>query len=87
MIFCGSGIIGHTTEAKEDTVSLKTRATIDDLYRVEGKAELVHGEIVPMAPTGDDPGRASLKVAAQLLRYEQRTGIGRAYPDGNDLFE
>ena len=63
-------------------MSIKTRATIDDLYKVEGKAELVHGEIVSMAPTGDDPGRASLKVAAQLLHYEQRTGIGRAYPDG-----
>ena len=63
-------------------MSVKTQATIEDLYKVEGKAELVHGEIVEMPPAGDEPGRASLKVAANLLHYEQRIGIGRAYPDG-----
>jgi hypothetical protein len=42
----------------------KTRATIGDLYRAEGKAELVHGEIVEMPPAGDDPGRPCLRVAA-----------------------
>ena len=63
-------------------MSVKTQATIEDLYKVEGKAELVNGEIVEMPPAGDEPGRASLKVAANLLNYEQRTGIGRAYPDG-----
>jgi Uma2 family endonuclease len=60
----------------------KTRATIEDLYKAEGKAGLVHGEIVEMPPAGDDPGRASLKVAARLLIHEERTGSGRAYPDG-----
>ena len=64
---------------------VKTQATIEDLYKVEGKAELVHGEIVEMPPAGDEPGRASLKVAANLLHYEQRIGIGRAYPDGTGL--
>jgi Uma2 family endonuclease len=60
----------------------KTHATIEDLYKVEGKAELVHGEIVEMPPAGEDPGRAGLKVATRLLAYEERTGTGRAYPDG-----
>jgi Uma2 family endonuclease len=60
----------------------KTRATIEDLYKVEGKAELVNAEIIEMPPSGDDPGRASLKVAARLLIHEERTGSGRAYPDG-----
>jgi Uma2 family endonuclease len=63
-------------------MSTKTRATIADLHKVEGKAELVNGEIVEMPPAGDDPGRASLKVAARLLLHEERTGSGRAYPDG-----
>jgi Uma2 family endonuclease len=44
-------------------MSPKTHATIEDLYKAEGKAELVNGEIVEMPPAGDDPGRASLKVA------------------------
>jgi hypothetical protein len=39
-------------------MSLKTRATIEDLHKVEGKAELVHGEIVLMSPAGGDPGIA-----------------------------
>ena len=63
-------------------ISANTRATIEDLYKVDGKAELVNGEVVEMPPAGDEPGRASLKVAARLLIHEQRTGSGRAYPDG-----
>jgi len=34
-------------------MSIKARATIEDLYKVEGKAELVHGEIVQMPPAGE----------------------------------
>lgn len=60
----------------------KTRATIEDLYNVDGKAELVNGEIVHMAPTGDDPGRASLEIAMRLHRHTRQTGQGRAYADG-----
>ena len=61
---------------------IKARATIADLYKVEGKAELVHGEIVEMPPAGDDPGFASLKIASRLLAYTEQTGRGRAYGDG-----
>jgi Uma2 family endonuclease len=60
----------------------KTRATIEDLYKVEGKAELVNGEVVEMPPSGDDPGFASLKIASRLLSYTEQTGQGRAYGDG-----
>jgi len=63
-------------------VSIKTRATIEDLYKVEGKAELVDGEIVSMPPAGDDPGVAGFHVAMRLHEYAQQTGRGRAYPDG-----
>ena len=60
----------------------KTRATIEDLYQVEGKAELVDGEIVHMPPAGDDPGFASLEIATSLRSYTRRTKRGRAYGDG-----
>lgn len=60
----------------------KTRATIEDLYQVEGKAELVDGEIVLMPPAGDEPGRASVNTVISLHDYEKRTGIGRVYGDG-----
>jgi hypothetical protein len=42
----------------ETGMRTKARATIEDLYKVEGKAELVNGEIVHMPPTGDEPGYA-----------------------------
>jgi len=63
-------------------VDTKTRATIEDLYQVEGKAELVDGEIVHMPPAGDDPGFASLEIATSLRSYTRRTRRGRAYGDG-----
>jgi len=63
-------------------VSSKTRATIEDLYRVEGKAELIDGEVVPMPPAGDDPNVAGGHIFVRLYDYAQRTGQGRAYTDG-----
>ena len=63
-------------------MSIKTRTTIEDLYKVEGKAELVNGEIVEMSPAGDDPGFASLEIATNLRAYTRSTGQGRAYGDG-----
>lgn len=59
----------------------KIPATIEDLYRVPGKAELVNGEIVLMSPTGDTPSRAGLRISSSLLNYEDRTRFGRAYAD------
>jgi Uma2 family endonuclease len=61
----------------------KTRATLEDLYRLpeNGKAELVHGEIVRMPPTGGLPGRAATKIAASLSNYETQLGIGYAFGD------
>lgn len=56
-------------------------ATLDDLRRVDGKAELVGGEIVRMTPAGDRHARASLRIARCLLAFEEHTGRGRAYGD------
>jgi Uma2 family endonuclease len=62
-------------------VSPKTRATIADLYKVDGKAELVNGEIVCMSPTGGRPGIAGGEIFASLREYARRTRTGRAFPD------
>ena len=67
-------------------MSPKTRATIEDLYKAEGKAELVNGEIVCMSPTGDDPGAASVEIVVCLYEYAHRTGRGRAYGDGTGFY-
>ncbi|HET9494947.1 MAG TPA: Uma2 family endonuclease [Chloroflexia bacterium] len=59
----------------------RTQATIEDLYKVEGKAELVDGEIVRMAPTGGTPGYAGDEIFASLREYARRTGKGIAVGD------
>lgn len=60
-------------------------ATLDDLARVEGKAELIAGRIVPVMPTGRKPSRAALKIARSLDDYAEATGRGEAYGD-NTVF-
>ncbi len=63
-------------------MNTKTRATIEDLYKVEGKAELVNGEIVEMSPAGEDPGAASVEIVVSLHAYARRTRQGRVFGDG-----
>ena len=62
-------------------MTTQTRATFDDLMRAAGKAELVNGEVVHMAPTGDVPGRAGDRIYFSLQKYEDETGRGRAVSD------
>ncbi len=62
-------------------MATKRDATIDDLYRVEGKAEIVGGELVLMSPGSGLHGCAALRIAARLLDYEQRTKRGHAVAD------
>jgi Uma2 family endonuclease len=63
-------------------MSTKTEATIEDLYKVGGKAELVNGEIVHMSPTGRRPSYAARQIVFSLHDYEKRTGRGYAVTDG-----
>ena len=62
-------------------MNFQSQATIDDLYRVDSKAELVGGEIVMMSPTGGRPGRVALKIVASLLAHEEQFGTGYAVGD------
>ena len=59
----------------------KTKATIEDLYHISEKAELVDGEIILMCPTGDLPSQAGFEIAVSLRAHARRTGRGRAYTD------
>ncbi len=59
----------------------QTIATLDDLYRVEGKAELIAGRIVHLMPTGRKPSRVAFRIARGLDNYAEATGHGEAYPD------
>jgi Uma2 family endonuclease len=62
-------------------MSTRTEATVEDLYRAPGKAEIVNGEIVLMSPTGDLPSSAALEIVVGLRDHARHTGIGRAYAD------
>ncbi|HST22555.1 MAG TPA: Uma2 family endonuclease [Blastocatellia bacterium] len=62
-------------------MTTKTQATIEELYQVEGKAELVDGEIVLMSPTGDMPSFAAGEIFASLREHARRTKAGRAVTD------
>lgn len=59
----------------------QTSATIDDLYRIDGKAELIDGRIVPLMATGRKPNRVAFRIARSLDDYAQTTGRGEAYTD------
>jgi Uma2 family endonuclease len=63
-------------------MSTPSRATIEDLYRVDGKAELVNGKIIEMPPSGDDPSFASGEIFVRLRQYIRAGRPGRAYGDG-----
>ena len=57
-------------------MSTKVEATIEDLYKVEGKAELVNGEIILMSPTGGLPGYAGDIIFSSLLEYNKLQKLG-----------
>ena len=56
-------------------------ATIEDLYAVPGKAEIVNGEIVTMSPTGAAPSYAASEIFVSLREYARRTKAGYAVND------
>lgn len=62
-------------------MSTKVKATIEDLYHVHGKAELVNGELILMSPTGDLPNRAGGSIYISLRLHEPNVPSGRAYSD------
>lgn len=57
------------------------RATLDDLYRFPGKAELINGRIVPLMATGHRPNRIAARIFRSLDDYAQARSIGEAYTD------
>jgi Uma2 family endonuclease len=56
-------------------------ATIEDLYAVKGKAEIVNGEIVHMSPTGAAPNYAASEIFVRLREYAKGTKTGYAIND------
>jgi Uma2 family endonuclease len=63
------------------TVTRRRPATVADLYRIDGKAELVGGRIVREPPTGFGPSRAATRITISLSHYERVVGGGVAVAD------
>lgn len=59
----------------------QVNATIEELHHEPGKAEIVEGQLIRMAPTGDLPGIVALNIVISLRAYEMATARGRAYGD------
>lgn len=62
-------------------MTIKSAATVEDLYQTEGKAELVNGELVLMPATGRAPGYASDAILISLWAYAKRVKMGTAVGD------
>jgi Uma2 family endonuclease len=57
------------------------RATIDDLLRYEGKAELIDGKMVTYMPAGIRHSRIDSLIYMVLFQYEKTTKLGYAFDD------
>jgi len=57
------------------------RATLDDLLKVEGKAELIGGRIVHYMATGHKPNRVAGRIYRSLDDHAEATGQGVVYTD------
>ncbi|HEX8392206.1 MAG TPA: Uma2 family endonuclease [Longimicrobium sp.] len=60
---------------------LDREATVEDLWNVEGRAELIDGRIVEMSPTGKRPGWAASVIHRALEQVEVR-GRGMVVSQG-----
>jgi Uma2 family endonuclease len=54
-------------------------ATLEDLARVDGKAELIAGRIVHFMPAGRKPSRIATRIIRGLDDHVEATGRGEAY--------
>jgi Uma2 family endonuclease len=59
----------------------KPRATINDLYKVEGKAELIGGRIVQYMATGLLPNRVAGNIYVEMRVFAKGILKGEAYTD------
>lgn len=57
------------------------RATLEDLYRTEGKAELIGGRIVQYMATGHKPNRVAGRIYRSLDDHADKTKRGNVYTD------
>ena len=55
---------------------VEPQATIEDLYRVPGKAELIAGRIMRFPPDGMLPNQVAGRITLKLDDYADSVGVG-----------
>ncbi len=68
------------TATRPQTTDSVTDPLVEQLMRIEGKAEIVDGEIQTFMPTGDYPNYAAGAIYVSLFNFAAREG-GRAVSD------
>ena len=63
------------------TAATLAEATLDDLMKVDGKAELIAGRIVPIIPTGYWPGAIAFRISMALAAWIDVNGKGKVIED------
>ncbi|MBX9578984.1 MAG: Uma2 family endonuclease [Gemmataceae bacterium] len=63
------------------TPTTQAPATLDDLMRVKGQAELIGGRIVRPMPSGMLPNRVAKRIVRRLDDYAETVGRGEAFTD------
>lgn len=71
----------HRDDGKVCDMDGPREALVEDLYRVDGKAEIVSGRLVRMSAAGGLHGYAAGVIYASLLAYARQTKRGVALPD------
>jgi Uma2 family endonuclease len=81
--FCSDSTFKASFVPQEFSMSSapQVAATLDDLYRVEGKAELIGGRIVRIMPTGHRPNMVAGRIFRSLAAHVDILGRGVAYTD------
>ena len=62
--------------------TIAARATLDDLMRTEGRAELINGEVVQLMASGSRPSRIASRLGILLEFYSEKVGTGWPFSDG-----
>ena len=62
--------------------TVTSRATLNDLLKTDGKAELIGGRIVHFMASGHKPSLVAFEIAVSLRHYARQIGRGVAYADG-----
>jgi Uma2 family endonuclease len=77
----GNAYLAEADDGRIGHMGGRQEALVDELYRVDGKAEIVNGRVVRMSPAGGLHGYAAGLVLASLLDYARKTRRGFALPD------